>query len=339
MENPKVLAIIPAYNSEDHIEKTVVSLLKQDYPALTTVVIDDCSRDNTFKVLQKYAEKIRIIHNKENKGLAWGLNHALSLVKDEELFFIIEDDVDLVNTDYISRGVRHFKDSRVAIVSGQPVDFDAQRLPLLNRIYARYLNYDFQSNGVVDMDYSYIKADLIRTSALREIGGFGFAGNPKLGAEDQILANNMRSKKYRILKDASLHYHLSFARMRGLSGYLKSERNAGKTLGVAVTQNLIDFTPHESRESRVKSLFRRSQVLFFGLYCLALLSMIFSLPAGLLGLCGLVLLRFLICLSRSHGFGWLSKPYFVIVGWLDDLNFSLAFLRGSLSGILNRYQK
>jgi len=339
MENPKVLAIIPAYNSEEHIEKTLVSLLKQDYPALTPVVIDDCSRDNTLKVLQKYADKIRIIHNKENKGLAWGLNHALSLARDEELFFIIEDDIDLVNTDYISRGVRHFQDSRVAIVSGQPVDFDAQRLSLLNRTYARYLNYDYQSKGVVDMDYSYIKADLIRISALREIGGFGFAGNPKLGAEDQILANNIRSKKYRILKDASLRYHLSFARMRGLSGYLKSERNAGKTLGVAVTQHLIAVTPHESRESRVKSLFRRSQVLFFGLYCLALLSMIFHLQAGMITLGGLILLRFLICLSRSSGFAWLSKPYFVIVGWLDDLNFSVAFLRGGLSGILDRDQK
>lgn len=52
MEN-KFLVIVPVYNAELYIEKCLVSILEQDYKNFTLVVIDDCSTDNTYAIINK----------------------------------------------------------------------------------------------------------------------------------------------------------------------------------------------------------------------------------------------------------------------------------------------
>lgn len=55
--NPKVSIIIPARNEEEFIEKCLDSLIKQNYENCEIIVIDDSSKDNTGKIISKYAEK------------------------------------------------------------------------------------------------------------------------------------------------------------------------------------------------------------------------------------------------------------------------------------------
>ncbi len=70
MKYPKVIAVIPAYNSAGFVEKSVTSLLRQDYPFLRKMVIDDCSRDNTAGFLRKYEHDIEVLRNQTNSCLA-----------------------------------------------------------------------------------------------------------------------------------------------------------------------------------------------------------------------------------------------------------------------------
>ena len=55
--NPLVSICIPAYNNEDYISETLDSLLAQTYSNLEIIVVDDCSKDGTFSVLEQYAAK------------------------------------------------------------------------------------------------------------------------------------------------------------------------------------------------------------------------------------------------------------------------------------------
>lgn len=55
--NPKVSIIIPARNEEEFIEKCLDSLIKQNYENCEIIVIDDSSKDNTGKIISKYAKK------------------------------------------------------------------------------------------------------------------------------------------------------------------------------------------------------------------------------------------------------------------------------------------
>lgn len=65
MENLKFSIIIPAYNCEDFISKCLDSVINQTYKNFEILVIDDCSTDNTTKVLQKY-NNIRIFSTPTN---------------------------------------------------------------------------------------------------------------------------------------------------------------------------------------------------------------------------------------------------------------------------------
>ncbi len=336
MKYAKVIAVIPAYNSAAFVEKSVASLLRQDYPFLRKVVIDDCSRDNTADVLRNHEGDIEVLLNETNCGLAANLNRGVSLAGDEEFLLILEDDVELIDADYVSRALRHFEDSRVGLVCGQATDFSPERLPLADRAYARYLNLDFPAEGVKETDYSLIKADLVRLAALREIGGFDFAGNAKLGAEDQILAHRLRSKDYALIKDATLKYRLSFGRSRGLKGLLKSEANAGKTLGVAVGRGLIQADPSQNPETRAKSNYRRTQVLVVALACISVLLFAVSFMVAFGALAGVLVLDSLNYLRKSRGFPGREKPYFVGVGLANDFAFSFSFYRGFLAGLVGR---
>src|SRR5690606_29517537 len=54
--------IVPCYNEEKTVEKTVESLLDLDYPPekLTIMVVDDGSTDNTWEIVQKYVDEPRV---------------------------------------------------------------------------------------------------------------------------------------------------------------------------------------------------------------------------------------------------------------------------------------
>src|SRR5210317_1785204 len=56
------------YNCEKYIEKCILSFLEQNIESTIINVIDDCSSDNSIKIIEKYLDKINLIRNKENLG-------------------------------------------------------------------------------------------------------------------------------------------------------------------------------------------------------------------------------------------------------------------------------
>ena len=54
---PLFSVIVPSYNSEKFIEKTINSLLNQDFTDYEIIVIDDGSNDNTYRILQQFKTK------------------------------------------------------------------------------------------------------------------------------------------------------------------------------------------------------------------------------------------------------------------------------------------
>ena len=88
--------LIPAYNEEKVIERTVRSVLESDYPNLRVIVIDDGSKDATLEVtraaFQKEIADGRVtVLTKPNSGKADALNYGLEHVT-EELFVGIDAD-------------------------------------------------------------------------------------------------------------------------------------------------------------------------------------------------------------------------------------------------------
>ncbi len=78
---PSVSVIVPCYNEEGTVERTLRSLLALSYPEdkLKIIVVDDGSRDNTWQVIQQFKdEKRMMLLQKQNEGSKYhALNHGL----------------------------------------------------------------------------------------------------------------------------------------------------------------------------------------------------------------------------------------------------------------------
>jgi cellulose synthase/poly-beta-1,6-N-acetylglucosamine synthase-like glycosyltransferase len=116
-----VAVLIPAYNEETVIVRTIRSVLNSDYKNLHVMVVDDGSRDRTLEVAETaYAREIAAGHvqvfTKENEGKAAALNYALDRM-DDEIFVGIDADT-LIAADAISKLIPHFQDPRIGAMAG-----------------------------------------------------------------------------------------------------------------------------------------------------------------------------------------------------------------------------
>ena len=91
----KVSIIVPVYNMEKYLEKCMDSLVNQTYEDVEILCVDDCSKDNSAKILKEYEEKdsrIVAIYETENSGVASVRNKALKLATGEYLMYCDGDD-------------------------------------------------------------------------------------------------------------------------------------------------------------------------------------------------------------------------------------------------------
>ncbi|MDZ4226487.1 MAG: glycosyltransferase [Candidatus Pacearchaeota archaeon] len=111
----KVTVIIPAYNEEDSIEKTVKSVSKSNYPDFEIIVVDDGSKDRTFEIAKKLeGSKVRVFH-KENGGKGTALNFGIKKATGKIIFTMDADTT--VDRESMKRMVRFFKDKTVMSVT------------------------------------------------------------------------------------------------------------------------------------------------------------------------------------------------------------------------------
>ena len=119
--NPRVAVLIPAYNEETVIVRTIRSVLNSDYKNLHIIVIDDGSLDRTVEVAREaYAAEIAAgrvqVLTKANGGKAAALNYALERLT-EEVYVGIDADT-VIAADAISKLIPHFEDQRIGAMAG-----------------------------------------------------------------------------------------------------------------------------------------------------------------------------------------------------------------------------
>ncbi len=118
---PRIAVLVPAYNEEKVIVRTVRSVLNSDYKNLRVIVIDDGSKDRTFEVAtEAYAAEIAegrvTVLTKPNAGKAEALNFAVDQLE-EEIYVGIDADT-VIAPDAVSKLICHFADPRIGAVAG-----------------------------------------------------------------------------------------------------------------------------------------------------------------------------------------------------------------------------
>ncbi|MCR4997243.1 MAG: glycosyltransferase [Butyrivibrio sp.] len=130
---PKITVVIPAYNIETLLEKSVVSVAEQDYPKdkLEVIIVDDGSTDSTGELCDKLSsayENVTALH-KENGGSSSARNLGMAHATGDYIGFVDSDD-------YVDKGMYRALaeaavkyDADMVQISRDEISEDGKRLP------------------------------------------------------------------------------------------------------------------------------------------------------------------------------------------------------------------
>lgn len=228
-----VSIIIPLYNHEQYICKTLDSLLIDDTFDVELIVCDDQSKDNSFEITKNWIERNKkyfksavVYQNKNNEGVVRTLNRLLEKSSGEFIFPIASDD--LFCKGYIEQRINALKKNDIVINRSSMIDqkgkiksFNAAmkifKIPSLNYMSTSALPY------VIIMQWSVVgPAPCYRKSVFDRIGFY----NETYNVEDRefflrVVRNNFKIKyidnnltKYRVHNENSSRSKMGNFRVR-----------------------------------------------------------------------------------------------------------------------------
>lgn len=93
MKVPFFSVIMPAYNREKFIERSIASVLAQTFTDWELIVVDDCSSDKTPELLAQYTNpRIMAVRNEVNRERSYSRNRGIDLAKGRFICFLDSDD-------------------------------------------------------------------------------------------------------------------------------------------------------------------------------------------------------------------------------------------------------
>ena len=115
----KVSVIIPVYNVEKYLRQCLDSVVNQTLEDIEIICVNDCSTDNSLKILQEYAAKdvrIKIINNEKNLHAGISRNKGLAAANSEYVYFMDADDYLESNAlELTTAKLKQYKDSDFCI--------------------------------------------------------------------------------------------------------------------------------------------------------------------------------------------------------------------------------
>jgi peptidoglycan-N-acetylglucosamine deacetylase len=216
---PRIAVLIPAYNEEKVIVRTIRSVLHSDYDNLRVIVIDDGSTDNTFEVARAaYGREIAAgrveVLTKQNGGKAAALNHALDDLEEE--FYVGIDADTVIAADAIAKLIPHFEDPAVGAVAGNAKV--GNRVNLWTRWQAlEYItSQNFERRALNLFNVVTVVPGAIgawRTAPVKRAGGYPL----NTVAEDADLTMNLLEQKFKVVyEDRALAFTEAPIGARGL---------------------------------------------------------------------------------------------------------------------------
>lgn len=203
---PTVTIIVPCFNEEHTVRKTIRSLLNLDYPKdkLSLIAVDDGSTDGTSHQLRKFRKHPQIsILSKTNGGKHTALNLALEKVQSDLVGCLDADS--FVNADALRKIVPFFDDTSIMAVTPSIKVFEpksvlqyVQKVEYSWGIFLRRMLSSIGALYVTPGPFS-----IFRTQVFRELGGYAEGHH----TEDLEIALRMQKHRYKIVNSHGAHVY------------------------------------------------------------------------------------------------------------------------------------
>ena len=216
---PLISVIIPAYNAENFIAKTLASVVAQTYRHLEILVVDDGSSDRTQSIVQAMALKDpRIKPFKQiNAGVAAARNTGIEKARGEYIAPIDADD--LWHPEALEKLLILFcqGDPQIGVVYAWSIDIDEHDLST-GGFHAAYISGDVYKTLICHNFLGNASSTLIRKDCLTQIGGYDtrFQDQNARGCEDWDLYLRLAEQyKFGVVPEFLVGYRKNSSSMSG----------------------------------------------------------------------------------------------------------------------------
>lgn len=167
-EKYKVSVIIPAYNAQNTIAKSIQCLLNQTLKGIEIIVVDDGSTDDTLKVVDRFKTNDLVVIRKKNGGVSTARNKGIDAARGDYIAFLDSDDY--YDDDAITRMYELAQNYQLDMVSCGHIEKNATLYGGNNHTFDDFLALTSEEIGIHYMDLfpksSCMK--LFRTDIIRE---------------------------------------------------------------------------------------------------------------------------------------------------------------------------
>lgn len=202
MSNPKISIVTIAYNCENEIEETILSVINQQYDNKEYLIIDGASKDGTIDVVNKYRDKIDVIISEPDKGRSDAFNKGIAHATGD--YIVMMNAGDLLADDALNKFARNYEPG-YDVIKGNTIRWNEKTgFKSIEHPVIEYPEIPF--NFLVCHQSTYISK-----SAYERFGGYGI--DYKIVMDFELMLRFSRNKA----KFKKIDADLAVFRMGGIS--------------------------------------------------------------------------------------------------------------------------
>lgn len=191
MNFPTISIVTPSYNQAKYLERTILSVINQNYPNLEYIIIDGGSNDGSVEIIKKYEKHLTYWVSEKDKGQSDAHNKGFSKASGDIFAYLNSDDIYLPNT--LSLVAQKFQENEnIDLIYGHAklIDSDDNKIGLCVALPFKLKEH---LNGVFSIPQP---SSFWRKKVYEKVGGFNLNNHSCMDAEFYALASayNFRFK-------------------------------------------------------------------------------------------------------------------------------------------------